>query len=368
MGGAQAIFALADGTESVQPVDVIAGPGSRWVQEAKRAVFGKVGIDTLAGPSELMLVAAHDTDPGWAALDLCAQAEHGSDGLLVLAAVEEAVLDAVVAAVERMAAERETVADAPLAVVQVDDLGDAIALANSLAPEHLQLMSEDAAGLAEHVTTAGAVFVGPAARDRIRGLRRGLQPHPPDRRCRPLLRRTGPAHLPAPDRECKLARPGGRRPRPARGDARAGGGVPGARRVGDGAEEGSMTRSATRERSTKETQIRLSLDLDGGEADSATGVGFLDHMLDLVARHARLGLRVEASGDLETGAHHTVEDVGIVFGQALDEALGDRAGIRRYGSALVPMDEALGECAIDISGRPILRVRRRPALHLDRGL
>ena len=81
----------------------------------------------------------------------------------MLAAVEEAVLDAVVAAVERMAAERETVADAPLAVVQVDDLGDAIALANSLAPEHLQLMSEDAAGLAKHVTTAGAVFVGPAA-------------------------------------------------------------------------------------------------------------------------------------------------------------------------------------------------------------
>jgi histidinol dehydrogenase len=163
MGGAQAIFALADGTESVQPVDVIAGPGSRWVQEAKRAVFGKVGIDTLAGPSELMLVAAHDTDPSWAALDLCAQAEHGSDGLLVLAAVEEAVLDGIVAAVERMAVEWETVADAPLAVVQVDDLGDAIALANSLAPEHLQLMSEDAAALAEHVTTAGAVFVGPAA-------------------------------------------------------------------------------------------------------------------------------------------------------------------------------------------------------------
>ena len=113
-----------------------------------------------------------------------------------------------------------------------------------------------------------------------------------------------------------------------------------------------MTRSATRERSTKETRIRLSLDLDGGEGKAETGVGFLDHMLDLVARHARVGLQVEATGDLETGAHHTVEDVGIVLGQALDEALGDRAGIRRYGSALVPMDEALGECAIDISGRP----------------
>src|SRR4051794_28385631 len=113
-----------------------------------------------------------------------------------------------------------------------------------------------------------------------------------------------------------------------------------------------MSRSAERERQTAETQIRLSLDLDGGEASAETDVGFLDHKLDLLARHGRLGLKVEANGDLETGAHHTVEDVGIVFGQALDEALGDRAGIRRYGSALVPMDEALGECAIDISGRP----------------
>jgi imidazoleglycerol-phosphate dehydratase len=113
-----------------------------------------------------------------------------------------------------------------------------------------------------------------------------------------------------------------------------------------------MTRTATRERKTRETEVRLSLDLDGGEASAATGVGFFDHMLYLLARHGRLGLRVEASGDLETGAHHTVEDVGIVLGQALDEALGDRAGIRRYGSALVPMDEALAECAIDVSGRP----------------
>ena len=113
-----------------------------------------------------------------------------------------------------------------------------------------------------------------------------------------------------------------------------------------------MSRSARRERSTGETEVRLSLDLNGGEASASTGVGFLDHMLDLVARHGRLGLRVEASGDLETGAHHTTEDVGICLGLAIDEALADRAGIRRYGSALVPMDEALGECALDISGRP----------------
>ena len=114
-----------------------------------------------------------------------------------------------------------------------------------------------------------------------------------------------------------------------------------------------MSRTASRERTTGETEVKLSLDLDGGESSAATGVGFLDHMLDLLARHGKLGLTVTATGDLQTGAHHTVEDVGIVLGQALDEALGDRAGIRRYGSALVPMDESLAECAIDISGRPM---------------
>jgi imidazoleglycerol-phosphate dehydratase len=112
-------------------------------------------------------------------------------------------------------------------------------------------------------------------------------------------------------------------------------------------------RTSSKDRKTGETEVRLSLNLDGGDSSAATGVGFLDHMLDLLARHGKLGLVVEANGDLETGAHHTVEDVGIVLGQALDEALGDRAGIRRYGSALVPMDESLAECAIDISGRPL---------------
>jgi imidazoleglycerol-phosphate dehydratase len=114
-----------------------------------------------------------------------------------------------------------------------------------------------------------------------------------------------------------------------------------------------MSRTAEIKRDTKETQISLELSLDGGESSAATGVGFLDHMLDLLARHGRLGLVVEANGDLQTGAHHTTEDVGIVLGQAIDRALGDRAGIRRYGSAIVPMDEALAECAIDISGRPL---------------
>jgi imidazoleglycerol-phosphate dehydratase len=114
-----------------------------------------------------------------------------------------------------------------------------------------------------------------------------------------------------------------------------------------------MSRSAQIERRTGETDVKLSLDLDGGEISVASGVGFLDHMLELLARHGRLGLTVEAKGDLATGAHHTTEDVGIALGQGIDRALGDRAGIRRYGYMAVPMDEALGMCAIDISGRPL---------------
>jgi imidazoleglycerol-phosphate dehydratase len=106
-------------------------------------------------------------------------------------------------------------------------------------------------------------------------------------------------------------------------------------------------------RVTRETDVRLSLGLDGsGEGTRTTGVGFLDHMLDLLARHGGLDLQVEVNGDLQTGSHHTVEDTGIVFGQALDEALGDRAGIRRYGHAVIPMDEARAMAAIDLSGRP----------------
>jgi imidazoleglycerol-phosphate dehydratase len=114
-----------------------------------------------------------------------------------------------------------------------------------------------------------------------------------------------------------------------------------------------MGRTAESNRKTKETEVTLALDLDGGDVAVSTGVGFLDHMLDLLGRHGRLGLRIEASGDIETGAHHTTEDVGIVLGQALDRALGDRSGIRRYGYAAVPMDEAMADCAIDISGRPL---------------
>src|SRR6202453_1640973 len=114
-----------------------------------------------------------------------------------------------------------------------------------------------------------------------------------------------------------------------------------------------MSRTATIERRTAETDVRLKLTLEGtGAGTRATGGGFLDHMLDLLARHGRIDLDVQVSGDLQTGAHHTAEDTAIVLGQALDEALGDRSGITRYGAATIPMDEARASCEIDVSGRP----------------
>ena len=114
-----------------------------------------------------------------------------------------------------------------------------------------------------------------------------------------------------------------------------------------------MTRTAQLQRRTGETDVSLTLGLDGSGAGArSTGVGFLDHMLDLLARHGRLDLDASVSGDLQTGSHHTVEDTGIVLGQALDQALGDRHGIVRYGHATIPMDEARAAVTLDISGRP----------------
>lgn len=124
------------------------------------------------------------------------------------------------------------------------------------------------------------------------------------------------------------------------------------------------TRTATVERKTKETKIRLELALDGtGEGDVDTGIGFFDHMLELLKKHALMDLSVKADGDLDVDYHHTVEDVGLVFGQALNAALGDRKGIVRYGFASVPMDEALCETSLDLGGRPFL-VMQSPMKHM----
>ena len=164
MGGAQAIGALAYGTESVRAVDVIAGPGNAYVQEAKRQVVGQVGIDGIAGPSELVVVASAGADPELVALDLLAQAEHGPDSFLALIATDRGLLDRVVAAVERMAPERPTRGrrrawrrSTPRRA------GLAAADGRKLAPEHLQLVGEEAEALADRVRAAGCLFVGHGA-------------------------------------------------------------------------------------------------------------------------------------------------------------------------------------------------------------
>jgi histidinol dehydrogenase len=149
MGGAQAIAALAYGTESVPPVDVIVGPGNRYVQEAKRQVVGLVGIDGVAGPSELVVVAGGDADPDLIALDLLAQAEHGPDSLVVLISPRTAILDEV----------QKTLGDLG-AIVEASDMESALALAEELAPEHLELVGEQAEALAGDVRRAGCLFVG----------------------------------------------------------------------------------------------------------------------------------------------------------------------------------------------------------------
>ena len=119
--------------------------------------------------------------------------------------------------------------------------------------------------------------------------------------------------------------------------------------------ETKKARRAEIERKTAETQISIKLNLDGeGTCDIATGIGFLDHMLTLLAKHSFMDLTVKAKGDLEVDSHHTVEDIGIVLGEALREALGDKAGIHRYGNCFIPMDETLAQVCLDFSGRPFL--------------
>ena len=163
-GGAQAIAALAVGTSSIPPVDVIAGPGNQYVTEAKRQLMGRVGIDSLAGPSELMLVFGEDAPVEWAALDLCAQAEHGSDNLIVACGLDSGRLNQLALRMgEIAAAEYTTVGSAIFVFVELPDTDAAIRLADALAPEHLQLMCADAELLARRVRTAGCVFSGSEA-------------------------------------------------------------------------------------------------------------------------------------------------------------------------------------------------------------
>ncbi len=166
LGGAQAIAAMAYGTETVTPVDVITGPGNAWVAAAKRQVFGRVGIDMVAGPSEVLVIADADADPDWIAIDLLSQAEHDAAAQAILITDAPRLGEAVAAAVEERLATlpRVEIAGASWrdngAIITVRDLDEAAALADQIAPEHLQIVTEDPDGLAARIRNAGAVFLG----------------------------------------------------------------------------------------------------------------------------------------------------------------------------------------------------------------
>ena len=166
IGGAQAVAALAYGTQSISPVDKIVGPGNAYVAEAKRQVFGRVGIDMIAGPSEIVVVAQGNVDPAWIAADLLSQAEHDEQAQAILITPEEGLARAVESAVEEQLAslQRRSIAQASWrdhgAIIVVDELGNAPALIDRLAPEHLELMVDDPAALAQQIHHAGAIFMG----------------------------------------------------------------------------------------------------------------------------------------------------------------------------------------------------------------
>jgi histidinol dehydrogenase len=161
IGGAQAVAALALGTRSVPRVDVVAGPGNRYVQEAKLQLGAVVGTDAIAGPTELMVIFDRADELDWVALDLCAQAEHGDDGLLIAAAPDAGLLDALANRFSELASERPSVQRPPLALVVVPDVRAGADLAEAVGPEHLELICRDAAMMAPFIGSAGCVFVGP---------------------------------------------------------------------------------------------------------------------------------------------------------------------------------------------------------------
>ncbi len=461
VGGAQAIAAMAYGTETIPRVDVICGPGNAYVMEAKRQVYGAVGIDNLAGPSEVLVVADRTARPAWIAADMLAQEEHGSGAQAVLMAdsrdlcveVEEALAATPRGrcAVRRLGHRCGRIsrgrggqraapgADArPAPARAIPGSGPSIPRraktswnwrprwstatppstwscnwptraasclgctrpgrsSSATAPPPLSATTSPAATtccrpvvsarfssplsvdtfmrkssyvemspeavkaltphLAEVANSEGFAFhrisaelraaeVGlrPSARRRLAGLAAPAvaEPLAPARGlCAILLASLRSPCYPRWRRE-RLTRicPHLTTEETVQPDSST--------RPLD-----SAPRVATIERETRETKVAVTLGLDGsGKATIATGLGFFDHMLELFAGHGLFDVRVEAGGDLHTGGHHTVEDIGICLGLALAKAVGDKKGINRYGSMLVPMDESLVLVALDLSGRP----------------
>jgi imidazoleglycerol phosphate dehydratase HisB len=390
VGGAQAIAAMAYGTQSIPKVDKIFGPGNRFVTEAKRLVAADpagAAIDLLAGPSELLVIADEAADPEIVAADLLSQAEHDGQSQVVLVTPCEALAGRVLDEVTRQLAQLPRYATAAKAlensyVLIVNSIEEAVAFSNRYAPEHLIVNTSAAEGLVPHIRHAGSVFLGPhapvTAGDYASGTNHTL---PTGGTARWLGGITIESYLKSMTFQ-SLTRQGLDRLAPALiGLARAEGleaharavlarqvaqpSAPGTAGTGTAAQasapdqsEGCIVRqpgrSAHVERKTSETSVVVDVVLDGtGVYRIQTGIGFMDHMLAQLSRHSLIDLRVEVSGDLHVDEHHSVEDVGLTIGEAVRKALGDKRGIERYGF-LLPMDESLAQVALDLGGRPFL--------------
>ncbi len=381
VGGAQAVAALAYGTGTMPRVDKIVGPGNRFVAAAKALVAADCGIDFYAGPTEIVIVASKGP-AAWIAADLIAQAEHDPDARAVLITPNAALATDVAVHVQaRMPKDGPAQESMRLhgGAIVTKSLSEAIELANEAAAEHLVVDDER---VAARIRRAGSLFVGPwsaqvagdyaigcnhvlptAGAARVRG---GLSAADfvrqitVQRVTKKGLAAVGPSVITLALAEGLVAhaasiavrlhsadRTKDQEPRTKDQVRRRTKRVRGA----------SCTRTAKFDRRTKETDIRGSLAIDGqGRYDVRTGIRFFDHMLELFTRHGGFDLSLKAVGDLDVDQHHTVEDVGIVLGEAVLAALGDRKGINRAGYFVMPMDETLAVVAVDLGGRPHAKV------------
>ncbi len=390
LGGVQAIAAMAYGSESVPRVLKIFGAGNAYVATAKMLAFGEVDIDMPAGPTELLILADETANPRFVAADLVAQAEHAEDSACVLITTSRALAEQVAAEIAEQLETLETrkYAEASLerygALLVADSLEAAITFANTYAPEHLQIITADDQRVLEAIQNAGSVFLGNWAPSPAGDYATGSNHVLPTGRYASVFAplsvesfgrkmqvqeatRDGLERLRATVERLALAEglPGHQRSIAVRFEA--GALVPPASSRAVPSETGETpvlqtslldarpVRRAMVGRVTKETNVQITLHLDGdGQARIQTSVPFLDHLLNSFARHGRFDLDITAHGDTEIDDHHTVEDIGIVLGQALQHVLGDKRGIARFGSAYAPMDEALARTVLDISGRPFL--------------
>lgn len=369
VGGAQAIAALAFGVADIPRADKIFGPGNAYVAAAKAyvtALPGGPAVDLPAGPSEVMVAADGSADAGFVASDLLSQAEHDANAQVVLLADAEATARSVMAEVETQLGTlpRADIARAALenslclVCAGENEMAEA---ANLYAAEHLILQTSNPETLVDKVRHAGSIFVGPwapeAAGDYAAGPNHTLPTGGAARayggvtveafqKTTTILRASeaGARNL-AQTVERLAALEGLDAHRVAMAKRREKASV-------EKATAQSAPRAAARRRKTAETDIALSINLDrDGPNRIDTGVGYFDHMLDQIARHAGISLSIDVEGDLEIDAHHTIEDVCLIFGEALAEALGDKRGIARFGFEL-PMDETRAGVWIDLSGRP----------------